>query len=79
MIYDVVVVGGGIAGLMASIEAKTDTNRVALITKGNIFKSNSAMASGGINAVLDSTNIKEIEKHIEDTFKATYGLGERKT
>ena len=51
MIYDVIVVGGGVAGLMAAIEAKTDTNRVAIITKGNIFKSNSAMASGGINAV----------------------------
>ena len=46
MIYDVIVVGGGISGLMAAIEAKEERNRVALITKGNIFKSNSSMASG---------------------------------
>ena len=44
MIYDVIVVGGGIAGLMAAIEAKDEQNRVALITKGNLFKSNSSMA-----------------------------------
>jgi succinate dehydrogenase / fumarate reductase flavoprotein subunit len=41
--YDVIVVGGGIAGLMAAIEAKDEVNKVALITKGNIFKSNSSM------------------------------------
>lgn len=52
MSYDVIVIGSGIAGLMAAIEAKSETNRVAIITKGNIFKSNSAVASGGINAVL---------------------------
>ena len=37
MIYDVIVVGGGIAGLMAAIEAKTDTNKVAIITKSYNF------------------------------------------
>ncbi len=79
MIYDVIVVGGGIAGLMAAIEAKTDTNKVAIITKGNIFKSNSSMASGGINAVLDPENKEGVESHIEDTFKSARGLGDRKT
>ncbi len=78
MIYDVIVVGGGVAGLMAAIEAKTDTNRVAIITKGNIFKSNSAMASGGINAVLDPEDKSALESHIEDTFKSSKGLGDRK-
>jgi succinate dehydrogenase/fumarate reductase flavoprotein subunit len=78
MIYDIIVVGGGIAGLMAAIEAKTATNRVALITKGNLFKSNSSLASGGINAVLDEKDKNEIKKHIEDTYKATFGLGNKK-
>ena len=78
MIYDVIVVGGGIAGLMAAIEAKDGQNRVALITKGNLFKSNSSMASGGINAVLDPTNTKEINQHIYDTFSSSKGIGKRK-
>lgn len=78
MIYDVIVVGGGIAGLMAAIEAKTYGNKVAVITKGNLFKSNSALASGGINAVLDKKNINEIKQHIEDTYKASYKLGDKK-
>ena len=79
MIYDVIVVGGGIAGLMAAIEAKTTTNKVAVITKGNIFKSNSSLASGGINAVLDKNNLSEIKKHIDDTLRGGYGLSEKKS
>ncbi|MEA1917378.1 MAG: FAD-dependent oxidoreductase [Campylobacterota bacterium] len=78
MLYDIIVVGGGIAGLMAAIEAKTQNNKVAVITKGNLFKSNSALASGGINAVLDEKNSKEIQKHIDDTLKGAYGLGDKK-
>lgn len=78
MIYDVVVVGGGIAGLMAAIEAKTEKNKVAVITKGNLFKSNSSMASGGINAVLDTNNKAEIDKHINDTLKGAKGLSNKK-
>ncbi len=78
MIYDVIVVGGGVAGLMAAIEAKTEKNKVAVITKGNLFKSNSSMASGGINAVLDTNNKKEIDKHIHDTLKGAKGLGNKK-
>lgn len=79
MIYDVIVIGGGIAGLMAAIEAKTATNKVALITKGNLFKSNSSLASGGMNAVLDPKDKKGIEQHILDTYEATYGLGNKKS
>lgn len=78
MIYDVVVVGGGVAGLMAAIEAKTDTNKVAIITKSNIFKSNSSMASGGINAVLDAEDKDAVQSHIDDTFKSAKGLGDIK-
>lgn len=79
MIYDVVVVGGGIAGLMAAIEAKTAHNKVALITKGNIFKSNSSLASGGINAVLNQNNSDEIRKHIKDTVESAKGLEDIKS
>ena len=79
MIYDVIVVGGGIAGLMAAIEAKSDTSlRVAIVTKGNLFKSNSSLASGGINSVLDKNDKEGISKHINDTLKGSYGLADKK-
>lgn len=77
MVYDIIVIGGGIAGLTAAIEAKTSSNKVAIITKGNIFKSNSSLASGGINAVLNQDH-KMISKHIQDTLKGTKGLGDKK-
>jgi len=67
MVYDVLIIGSGIAGLMAAIEAKSENNKVAIITKGNILKSNSALASGGINAVLDEKDTSLIQKHIDDT------------
>lgn len=78
MIYDIVIVGSGIAGLMAAIEAKTEHNKVAIITKGNLFKSNSALASGGINAVLDNNDTQAINAHINDTLKSAKGLGNKK-
>jgi len=78
LIYDVIVVGGGIAGLTAAIEAKTNTNKVVVITKGNLFKSNSALASGGINAVLNKKDKQEIQKHIDDTIKGGFGLCDTK-
>jgi len=74
-----VVVGGGIAGLMAAIEAKNTTNKVAVITKGNIFKSNSALASGGINSALEKNDNHEIKKHIEDTLKGGYELSDKQS
>ena len=79
MIYDVVVVGGGVAGLMAAIEAKKVDNTVAVITKGNIFKSNSAMASGGINAVLNKEDKSALNSHIDDTFNSSKGLADIKS
>lgn len=78
MVYDVIVVGAGVAGLMAAIEAKTQHNKVAIITKGNIFKSNSSMASGGINAVLDANDTKKLNAHIKDTIKSANGLANKK-
>jgi succinate dehydrogenase/fumarate reductase flavoprotein subunit len=64
---------------MAALEAKDSVNRVAVITKGNILKSNSAVASGGINAVLDENDKNGIEKHIEDTLKSAKGLADKKS
>ena len=78
MIYDVIVVGSGIAGLMSAIEAKKNGAKVAIVTKNNPLKSNSFMASGGINAVLN-TNQADISSHVQDTIKGSKGLSDTKT
>lgn len=48
----VVVVGGGLAGLAASIEASRAGATVALMEKGNRIGGNSAKATSGINGAL---------------------------
>src|SRR4029079_14254525 len=47
---DVLVVGAGLAGLYASLEAAARGARVTLVTKGSLESSNSFMAQGGIAA-----------------------------
>jgi NADH-dependent fumarate reductase subunit A len=77
MQYDILVIGSGIAGMMAAIEAKELGSNVAIVTKKSPMANNSFMAKGGINAALN--NMKDgdsIEHHIEDTLKSGIGLAE---
>lgn len=67
MLYDVIVVGSGISGLYAALHARRTGLNVALISKSTPFRSNSAVASGGINAVLKSTHHDSYRDHISDT------------
>ena len=73
MLYDVIVIGTGIAGLFAAREANANGQKVAIITKSNPFRSSSAVASGGINAVL-YTGEDSVQQHIQDTIKGADGL-----
>ncbi len=73
MLYDVIVIGTGIAGLFAAREANAKGQKVAIITKSNPFRSSSAVASGGINAVL-YTGEDSVQQHIQDTIKGADGL-----
>ena len=77
MKVDILVIGSGIAGMMAAIEAKELGSNVAIVTKKSPMANNSFMAKGGINAALN--NMKDgdsIEHHIEDTLKSGVGLAE---
>lgn len=74
MLYDVVVVGSGIAGLFSALYAKKGGCSVAILTKSNPFRSNSAVASGGINAVINFTEYDSIIHHINDTIAGADGL-----
>jgi succinate dehydrogenase / fumarate reductase flavoprotein subunit len=74
MLYDVVVVGTGIAGLYSALYAKRAGFNVAVLSKGNPFRSNSAVASGGINAVINLSEWDSIAKHVNDTIEGADGL-----
>lgn len=69
--YDVLVIGGGIAGLTAAAAAAGVWN-VALMTKGTLEETTTFLAQGGIAAAMapwDSTAL-----HLKDTLDAGDGL-----
>src|SRR5690606_30244224 len=71
MFADVLVVGGGIAGIRAalSIDPKLFT---VVVTKDALAQSNSAYAQGGIAGVLDP--LDDVANHAADTIAAGKGL-----
>lgn len=62
-----VVIGSGVAGLIAAVEASR-THEVVLVTKSNIAESNTHYAQGGIAAV--TADDDTIAEHIADTMSA---------
>ncbi len=73
--FDVLVIGGGAAGLRAAIAAKRAGASVALISKTHPLRSNSGLAQGGLNAPLGKDDSPE--SFAEDTLAAGDGLCER--
>lgn len=71
-ITDVLVIGGGIAGLRAAIAAAEGGADVLLLTKDTIEQSNTWWAQGGIAAVLQP--LDSVEAHIRDTEVVGVGL-----
>ena len=61
---DVLIIGGGLAGLRASLEIDP-TMSVLVITKDEIRESSSVYAQGGIAGVLDPAD--RFEDHVADT------------
>eukprot|EP00750_Incisomonas_marina_P024281 INCI51.1.p1 GENE.INCI51.1~~INCI51.1.p1 ORF type:complete len:1362 (+),score=256.52 INCI51.1:419-4087(+) len=60
---DVIIVGGGLAGLTAALTIVDAGYRVALLEKQGLFGGNSAWASSGVNGV-------DVEKVPEDSIEA---------
>lgn len=67
MDYEVLIVGGGIAGAYTALCLNEDI-KVLLITKDNLKNCNTDLAQGGISCVMDKDD--SFELHIEDTLKA---------
>ncbi len=63
---DVLVIGGGLAGLRAALEIDS-TMSVLVTTKEELHESNSAYAQGGIAGVMDPTD--RFEDHAADTLR----------
>lgn len=71
---NLLVIGGGIAGLAAAISASEMGVRVVLVTKDTLEESNSFYAQGGIAAVLDASD--SLELHVKDTLSAGVGIAD---
>jgi succinate dehydrogenase/fumarate reductase flavoprotein subunit len=73
--FDVLVIGGGTAGLRAAIAAKRAGASVALISKVHPLRTNSAIAQGGLNAPLGQDDSPE--NFAQDTLVAGDDLCDR--
>jgi L-aspartate oxidase len=71
-VTDVLVIGGGVAGLRAAIAAADAGADVLLLTKDTIDQSNTWYAQGGIAAVLQP--LDSVEAHVKDTESVGVGL-----
>ncbi len=71
-VTDVLVIGGGVAGLRSAIAAAEEGAHVLLLTKDKIQQSNTWYAQGGIAAVLQP--LDSIESHVKDTLDCGVGL-----
>ena len=69
--YDVLVIGGGIAGLTAAVGAARKWN-VALLTKSTLDDTTTFLAQGGIAAAVGPVDSPEL--HLKDTLGAGAGL-----
>ncbi|MBM4024098.1 MAG: L-aspartate oxidase [Planctomycetes bacterium] len=73
---DCVIVGAGIAGLRAALEAAGHRN-VVVVCKGSLEDSNTWKAQGGIASVLRPDD--SFEAHVADTLRTGCGLCETQT
>ena len=68
---DILVIGGGVAGLSAALAAASDT-RVLVLLKGDFEDTNTRLAQGGIAVTLAADD--SAEDHAQDTLRAGAGL-----
>jgi len=78
--HDILIIGGGLAGLRAAIEAKRSGCDVAVLSKVHPLRSHSVAAQGGINAAFGNTPapVKDSwENHAFDTVKGSDYLADQ--
>jgi len=76
--HDVIVVGGGLAGLRAAVEAKLRGADVAVVSLLYPMRSHSVAAQGGINAAFGNADPSDsVERHAFDTIKGADYLADQ--
>ncbi len=70
--FDLAVIGSGIAGLYAALQAHEHGMRVLVVTKGSIDEANTRYAQGGIAAAVGPDD--SVASHWRDTVDAGAGL-----
>jgi succinate dehydrogenase / fumarate reductase flavoprotein subunit len=75
--FDVVIVGGGGAGLRASYQLAKEGHRVAVVSKVFPTRSHTVSAQGGINAALANSDEDKWQWHTFDTVKGSDYLGDQ--
>ncbi|MQA77920.1 MAG: L-aspartate oxidase [Streptosporangiales bacterium] len=68
------VVGSGVAGLTAVLEARALGLRTLLVTKAGLPDGNTRWAQGGISVVLGDETGDSVDAHVRDTIVAGAGL-----
>src|SRR4030042_2544480 len=80
LFHDILIIGGGLAGLRAAVEAKKGGREVAILSKVHPLRSHSVAAQGGINAGLGNAPapVKDSWKdHAFDTIKGSDYLADQ--
>ena len=80
MFYDVIIVGGGLAGMRAAIAAHDAGVKVGLLSKIHPVRSHSGAAQGGINAALGNHpegHDDTPDRHAYDTVKGSDFLADQ--
>lgn len=72
-----IVVGSGVAGLTAALEAVDAGHDVTLFTKSDLAQSNTRYAQGGVAVVMTSDDT--VAEHVQDTLIAGAGLSDEDT
>lgn len=75
--YDVLIVGGGGAGLRASLELANSGYKVAVVSKVFPTRSHTVSAQGGINAALGNASEDDWHWHMYDTIEGSDYLGDQ--
>ncbi len=75
--FDAVIVGGGGAGMRASLQLAKSGQKVALISKVFPTRSHTVSAQGGITVALGNTHEDDWRWHMYDTVKGSDYLGDQ--